>query len=533
MRPMAGKPLIYYSITECLKTSAVDKLVVSTDDEEISYLAKSFGAEVVMRPSTLADDLTTLDPVIAHALAWCENQYSTTYDIVITVQPTSPLIGSKNIGDALEILNTSQHDSVLSVVDDRHLCWTVRDGKAVPDYAKRVNRQLLPPRFRETGAIIACRRELLVENRSRIGKNVALLEIEQEKSFDIDTINDFKLCENLLLRKKIAFNVIGNSTVGMGHVYRALMIANELVGHSLVFVATTEDTLALELIREKNFEVVACDRSDLASQLISLTPDMVINDVLDTSSQFIRELKSNGISVVNFEDLGPGIEQADLVINALYPAAGTRENIRYGSDYFCLRDEFIHTQILAESERQNEVLLCFGGVDEGNITIKVLLAIHDACRALGFHITIVIGSGYQYTELLNESLEQLDGGIVEVASNTSAIAEYMRRAKLAFTSGGRTVFELAALATPSIVICQNDREMTHNFAFDNKGIISLGHRDAVSEAAIRESFKKVATELDTRVKMSEALSSQDFSKGKRRVKSMIKDILDARDEENI
>ena len=213
LRPLAGKPLIYYCINACLQSSMISEIVVSTDDDEIAMFANRFGADVLLRPESLSNDKVTLDPVITHAYKWSCINYDTSFDTVITVQPTSPLIQSDNLDNAL-LLFKNGFDTIISVVDDRHLSWKLDSGNAVPNYKARVNRQELPANFKETGAIIACKAHVLEKNQSRIGENIGLFEIEHERSFDIDSISEFQLCESLLSRKNIVFHIKGNSKIG-------------------------------------------------------------------------------------------------------------------------------------------------------------------------------------------------------------------------------------------------------------------------------------------------------------------------------
>jgi len=526
---MAGRPLIYYSVSACLQTPAIDRVVVSTDDEEVALFARRFGAHVLLRPSDLAGDTTTLDPVIEHALTTCENDTGSQFEIVVTVQPTSPLIGQREIGSALRKLQDDGLDTVLSVVDDRHLCWTEIDGKPSPEYSERVNRQFLPPRFRETGAIIACRSEVLRATGSRVGKKVGLVEVEQEKSFDIDTVSDFLLCENLLLRKRVLFHIMGNQTVGLGHAYRSLMLANELVGHKLAFLCTEEHRLAADLIAERNFPVTVCAMGDVMREIEAYAPHLVINDILDTDASFICELKQRGIGVVNFEDLGSGMEHADLVVNALYPPSKPMPNVRWGPEYFCLRDEFLHQGERLPAKGKGYVLLCFGGVDEGNLSSRVLEVIYPECRNHNLAVTVVLGQGYLHRNELDATIARLRAEDVEVVTGTPAISEYMLGAEFAITSGGRTVFELAALCKPTIVICQNERETTHSFGQDRAGVLNLGHRADVSDNAVREAFVQLATNESLRAGMCQSLAKTDLTGGKSRVMALIRELLEATD----
>ena len=200
LRPLAGRPLIYYSITAALSSKLVSKVVVSTDDDEIALFASRFGADVLMRPHELADDATPLDPVVCHALK--EMEVEAKYNYVVTVQPTSPLLTASDIDDVIRTISQGGYDTVLTVTEDRHLRWGKVGNDVSPLYLERVNRQLLPLEYKETGAVIACTREQIVEKGTRIGSAVEVKVMSPEKSFDVDSIADMYLCAALLNRKK-------------------------------------------------------------------------------------------------------------------------------------------------------------------------------------------------------------------------------------------------------------------------------------------------------------------------------------------
>jgi CMP-N-acetylneuraminic acid synthetase/spore coat polysaccharide biosynthesis predicted glycosyltransferase SpsG len=530
LRPIAGKPLIYYSISACVSSSKVSTVVVSTDDEEIALFAERFGSSVLMRPDSLADDKTTLDPVIAHALEFYSADGSE-WDVVLTVQPTSPLITASDIDNVLTYFEKDEPcDSVISVVDDRHLTWGLEGKNPVPQYRERVNRQQLPVKFKETGAIIACRTNILRETGSRIGSRISLYEISHEKSFDIDTISDFFLCESLLQRKTITFVVTGNSKVGIGHASRSVMLANELVKHEVKFVVTDKDDLAESYISSHNYPVTRCSEKELVETIISIGTDLVVNDILDTSLEYVEALKVNGLRVVNFEDLGTGIESADLVINALYPSSFPSGHIFSGADYFCLRDEFLHISKKAVREDIEKVLICFGGVDEGNLTLRTIESIRKYCQKNNISIVVVLGSGYMHESELEKGLSKFSGLNINMVQSTSRISDYMVDTDLAFTSGGRTVLELAFLNVPTLVICQNSRELTHIFASSDNGVINLGHRDDIESSQIESMFIRVVSNSDLRQLMFEKLEKLDLSKGKKRVIALLESVLEASDE---
>jgi spore coat polysaccharide biosynthesis predicted glycosyltransferase SpsG len=171
------------------------------------------------------------------------------------------------------------------------------------------------------------------------------------------------------------------------------------------------------------------------------------------------------------------------------------------------------------------VLISFGGVDEGNITLLTCKAISQTCIEKGIHLEIIIGPAYAYEEKLNDFINSKQGLSCNVIRHTKKISEHMNQSDVAITSGGRTVLELASLKVPTIVICQNERETTHTFASSENGIINLGHRKNVSAALINDSLNKVISDHKLRELMIKKVSELNLNKGKARVISKIKSII--------
>ena len=123
LRLLNNKPLISYSIEIAKSSQYVDDVVVTTDDSQIALIAEKFGASVVRRSEELSTDEVLLEPVIYDAMVQKEKLAFDEYDIVITLQPTSPLIRTSSLDAVIEKFEDFSVDSVLSVVDDRHLSW--------------------------------------------------------------------------------------------------------------------------------------------------------------------------------------------------------------------------------------------------------------------------------------------------------------------------------------------------------------------------------------------------------------------------
>lgn len=195
LREVAGKPLMAWVIEACLSADCVDRTVVSTDDERIAEVAVKWGAEVpFMRPAELAGDLVTLDPVIHHAVIALEERDGVEIDVVLTVQPTCPLLKPETIERSVETLMDGGYDSVIMLKEIRHMYWRRVNGSFEPLFEKRANRQELEPLYSETGAVFASRRSIITPE-NRLGTNIGHIIGSEEEAIDIDTEVDLRLAE--------------------------------------------------------------------------------------------------------------------------------------------------------------------------------------------------------------------------------------------------------------------------------------------------------------------------------------------------
>lgn len=506
-RLLNGRPLITYVIQAAQFAERLDWVVISTDDPELKAIAQTMGIHVLDRPEHLAGPEITLDEVTVH-VAEQIRQMGIKPERIVTLQPTCPLISSSSIDRAVEkMIEDPTLDTVVSVVRETHLEWILNhEGRPVPNYKARVNRQHLSPKFRETGAIVACKGEMITSG-TRFGANTGMLELPRLEAIDIDDYFDWWLAEKSLRRKRICFHVLGNAVLGLGHAYRALTLADRLIDHELSFVVNEESQLAADLIRSRYYPVMIAPKGGELEAIRQAQPDLVINDVLNTEIDFVRSLKAF-TSVINFEDLGPGTTEADAVINAMYNPAqlNTIAEVYSGIEYCCLRDEFYSITPRSTSDDVRQILLLFGGTDASGGTLKVLQWL-DALEG-DWGITVVVGMGYRDIAQLKEKSAACIHS-VNIVNDTRVISRHMHQADIAITSAGRTVFELASLGVPMMVYAQNARETTHPFAVESHGTIYMGDIDN----ADRETFQETANELLTsrllRGRMSQSLLKEN------------------------
>jgi N-acylneuraminate cytidylyltransferase len=213
IRPLAGHPLIAYSIAAGLAARGVGRVVVSTDDEEIAAIARACGAEVpFLRPSELAADDTPDLPVVEHALAWLAENEGFRPAVIVQLRPTSPLRPIGLVDQGIDILRAHPDaDCVRAVVpsgQNPFKMWRpVEDGRIVPliedglHEAYNMPRQRLPATYWQTGHLDVIRRETVLGQRSLTGRRVYPLMVEAEFAVDIDSPRDFERAEALLARQ--------------------------------------------------------------------------------------------------------------------------------------------------------------------------------------------------------------------------------------------------------------------------------------------------------------------------------------------
>jgi len=342
--------------------------------------------------------------------------------------------------------------------------------------------------------------------------------IDEENSIEIESYQDWWVCEKLLQRKKIVFNVIGNLKIGMGHIYRALSLAHEITDHEIIFVCNENDKLAVSAIASKDYKVISS--SNILKNILEIQPNLVINDILNTNKNFISTLKQNNIKVVNFEDLGEGVKYADLVFNELYdiPVLDYK-NILWGKDWYFLRDEFENANQNKFRDNVKNILITFGGTDQHNLTLKTLKNITDS----NIKIKVICGGGYLYRDELDVYVKKFSN--IEVIYQTGAISKKMENVDFAITSNGRTVYELAHMHIPSIVISQHKREDTHKFSILENGFINLGVVTNDIEENIKNYVDKLLNDKEYRYLLYLNTTKFNFLPNKKKVLDKILELI--------
>ena len=190
-----GKPLIAWPIELAKSIPVIDRVIVTTDDDEIIEVANKYGAEVLFkRPIELAKDDTPTLPVLQHCVNWLEENEGNRADIVIFLYPTSPLLKKERVEEALILFKKTNCNSVISVVKDWGRFWKIdeKGNKYKILYPlDRINRQYYEPLYRENGAIYFMRYNVLMKMNKVVDPNsVSFVVMDKDENVDIDNFND-------------------------------------------------------------------------------------------------------------------------------------------------------------------------------------------------------------------------------------------------------------------------------------------------------------------------------------------------------
>ena len=205
--PFDGQPLLAHTILAALHASRIARVIVSTDDQEIADIARSFGAEVpFLRPREMARDESPVMETISHALNMVEKEGSHIHAVVL-LQPTSPFRTSTHIDEAIAIFESTNADTVTAVrpgLEHPYYAWKIESGRLLPFFTlehQKMIRQELPPVYVENGSIYVIRRDVVATGKI-YGKKIAPYVMDLDSSLDIDAPSDLQRAEYLLAKRR-------------------------------------------------------------------------------------------------------------------------------------------------------------------------------------------------------------------------------------------------------------------------------------------------------------------------------------------
>jgi spore coat polysaccharide biosynthesis predicted glycosyltransferase SpsG/CMP-N-acetylneuraminic acid synthetase len=512
IKKLGDRALLAHTLDAARAAPSIDRVVVSTDDPLVADVSRRQGAEApFLRPAELAADIPSLKPVIAHAVAEAEKT-GPRADVVVVLQATTPFRGADAVEEAIGRLVAGGYDSVISVTEDRTLNWREEQGALVPLFAKEGRREEQSPLLRENGAVVVLRRAVL-DGATRFGERIGHVVLDKRSGFTVHDLDDFWMAERLLKEPRVLFRVDGGRELGMGHVYRSLAIAEALKASSradVAFLIKAEHGEAIVTISSAGHAVRAAGDArpeTLLDHVRDFAPEIVINDLHSPGREaaYLRALSHLGATTVNLVDTPQDLEATEhyeqVIVSVMHEARETPEGFYSGPKYAILREHF-HGRAKELRERPGMVLLTFGGSDPQELTVRAARALRGLDPRV--EVVAVAGPAFSCRPAFDELQAALERRVPLINEAGGHIADLMLEADVVVCSGGMSVYEIAALGTPGIVLGQNMREDARMRAFAAHGTIEyLGLGPDVEEETLFAATRALLEDFPRRRAMSE------------------------------
>lgn len=196
-----GKPLIAWTILQCIESHYVNDVWVSSDDDDILNIAKQYGAKAIVRPEEFSDDHATSESAWLHSIDYLISKGIPT-DLVLAPQVTSPLREASDVDDAISKFIKEGFDSMFSAsIADDLFFWEEKNGAMNSvnyDYRNRKRRQDFKEQIIENGSFYLFKPHIIQNEGNRFGGKIGYSRMKFWKMFEIDNLEDVQMCSALM-----------------------------------------------------------------------------------------------------------------------------------------------------------------------------------------------------------------------------------------------------------------------------------------------------------------------------------------------
>jgi len=344
------------------------------------------------------------------------------------------------------------------------------------------------------------------------------------------------------MNPRVAFRTDGNISIGLGHLAECLSLAKRLQNHysvSSLFIISS-DTVEIQKLgdftpaTERLTANIGEEDSKLTGQILERYGiNLLVTNLRAVTSDYLNDLKKRGITLVCIDELGNRDIIADVVINgSIVPdwhryQFQSQPTLTYFDPEYMIMNEVFGTYHQNEKHIKSKaanILVTMGGVDRSGTTLRII----EALNRLGKKIrkSIVVGPAFHHRLKLEELLPKVKENNFQTSYAPTNMAELMFEADLALSAGGNTLYELACVGTPSLVLYEDEHEGIQGHIFGKKGAaICLGRGTEIPQERITASVSSLLRDQALRTRMSQNGKRLVDGKGTERVCDIILDKL--------
>lgn len=199
IRDFAGLPLVEWCLRAAMNSKKISKVILSSDSEEILDIGRKLGCEIHKRAEKYSKDTTTSEESMMSVID--EHPLAQSAEILVLIQPTSPLTESEDFDQALDLFEKRGFDSLATGTNDHSFTWNVdENGNAKPNYNPnlRPRRQEMKNLRKENGAFYITKKQVWIEQKCRLGGKIGFYTMKPHQAIEIDSELDWKLLEELI-----------------------------------------------------------------------------------------------------------------------------------------------------------------------------------------------------------------------------------------------------------------------------------------------------------------------------------------------
>ena len=298
------------------------------------------------------------------------------------------------------------------------------------------------------------------------------------------------------------FWIEASREIGLGHLMESLALADELAerGQTIRFVVNPSPP-AEGILTRRGFAHDLIPFSNALSRICTEPPGSIVVNHRQVDHKTLSQLKKTGWIVAVIDQLGDKLIECDLLVNYSlvtewldYQFIGEPPQCCFGAEYALLRPEFetLRNARRTRSNRRPRILVSMGGVDRTGATLRVI----EALRNVGIPMDkeVILGGGFRHGDELDALKPSLDDSF-SFDQAVDDLGRRMREADLVISAGGNTLYEMACLGTPGLVLWEDPHELKSSSAFESQGTVEvLGNGLAVDLETIGKAVERLATE---------------------------------------